>query len=308
MTPITLGLDIGGSKTAAILVCGESTLASVIVGGANVSAHGAAAAMESLGHLRAQLPADAQPVRIVAGAAGSTAAREELGTILATIFPQASIQVVHDSRIILAAAGLDTGIVTILGTGSATWGQDCHGKQAEAGGWGYLLGDVASGYGMVRSGLQRALSDHDAQRSPTSLTTSLLTACGLSDVPALLSAWYLEHDVRKWAGLSAVISDAAAAGSADARSIVDETATAAASSTASVAAQLGMDGPVVLTGGVVTHQTPVRDALLARLTREGLRDVRLLDVAPVCGAVRLAARPVSRPDEPSSTTPRKAQR
>lgn len=50
----------------------------------------------------------------------------------------------HDTQLLLAAAGRDEGVALISGTGSVAWGRRRDGVHARAGGWGYLHGDEGS--------------------------------------------------------------------------------------------------------------------------------------------------------------------
>ena len=93
--------------------------------------------------------------------------------------PGAAVQVVHDTELILATAELTTGIALIAGTGSVAWGRDASGAVARAGGWGYLLGDEGSGYGIAREVVRHALRLADEGQPPDQLSEQLITACNL---------------------------------------------------------------------------------------------------------------------------------
>ena len=128
-----LGLDIGGSKTHAILAAnlgnqtaddGAQPASECTVGSANIASVGEEAAAAALADLAARLGtrdgAGHGIQAVCAGAAGADTpdSRERLAALLSRTFPGALIQVVHDTRIILAAGGLETGTVLISGTGS----------------------------------------------------------------------------------------------------------------------------------------------------------------------------------------------
>ena len=69
MTPAVLGLDVGGSKTHAVLSDGDTVLADVLAGSANPSSVGVAEAGRQLDTIVAQL-GQVPVAAVCAGAAG----------------------------------------------------------------------------------------------------------------------------------------------------------------------------------------------------------------------------------------------
>jgi N-acetylglucosamine kinase-like BadF-type ATPase len=276
-----LGLDIGGSKTHALLVDGGAVLAEHTVASANIASVGPAAAGAALDALAVALPEG--PHTVCAGAAGadSPAGRARLATLLAERFPGARVAVTHDTAIILAAAGLDAGVVLIAGTGSVAWGRRTDGAQARAGGWGYLLGDEGSGYAISREAVRQALAEVDAGGPVGPLTARLLEATGLDRPWRLLDRFYEHPERRYWASLAGLV---VAGDDPTSRQITEDAARALAALVATVAARLGDTGPTVLAGGLAVHQ-PRLSGRVAELLGG---DVRVLDRAPAWGAVRLA--------------------
>ena len=118
-----LGLDIGGSTTRAVRAEDGRCVAEARAGSANIRSVGAAEAGRQLDAVLAGIRTD-DVAAVCAGAAGgdSAPARAALGELLAQRLPGAVVQIVHDARLILAAADLDAGIAVIAGTGSAGWG------------------------------------------------------------------------------------------------------------------------------------------------------------------------------------------
>src|SRR3954452_4722829 len=129
MADPVLGLDVGGSKTHAVLSDGERVLAARLAASANPSSVGEAEAGRQLDAVFAQL-GSVRPAAVCAGAAGvdSTEAAERFRRLLAERAPSARIGVVHDTELVLAAAGSRTGTVVISGTGPVAWGRNPQGQ------------------------------------------------------------------------------------------------------------------------------------------------------------------------------------
>jgi len=278
---LVLGLDIGGSRTRGRVCSDGRVVAEASAGSASLTAAGAGAAREVLGELLASLghPAVAAAV---AGAAGCDTAsgRARMTELLGPLLPGARLEVVHDTRLVLAAAGLDSGIVVIAGTGSVAWGLAPSGAEARAGGWGHLLGDEGSGYWVVREAVRRALAERDLGAPPGPLALALLAATGAGDPLELVPLFHSERSPERWAGLSHATLEADP-------TLVDATAAALARQASTVGARLSLSGPVVLAGGMLLGE-PALEAAVRRLL-PGSEVVRGT-AEPVAGAVRLAER------------------
>ncbi len=289
MSAQIVGLDVGGSKTHAVLADSTGVLAETVVGSANVASVGAGEATRQLSTALEQL-GGTDIGGVCAGAAGadSPEQRAQLAALITGLLPAARVDVVHDAQLLLAAAGLDTGIALISGTGSVAWGIDPDGRSWRAGGWGYLLGDEGSGYGVTRSAIRHVLARQDRHEAPDRLTAALIAGCGIAGPERLQERFYANPERRYWARQAGVVFELAAAGDPASRMIVDEAAQSLRCLVGTVAGVLRSTGPLVCAGGLITHQP----ALLARLRRDlaadGITDVRLLDRDPVHGAVRLA--------------------
>ncbi len=284
-----IGLDAGGSKTKGLRVEGGRIVRSAVAGSANIASVGVEGAMRQLDVLLDELGREGLAA-VCIGAAGveTPDAEERLRRLLQDRLPQARVRVVHDTRLILAAAGLDHGVVLISGTGSVAWGMGPGGAEARAGGWGYLLGDEGGGFGVTRAAVRRALAELDRGRPADRLTERLVDACGLERVDQILDAFYADPDRRHWANRAAVVFELAEQGDAPSEQLVNEAADALAELAVAVAGRLGLPGPVVLAGGLVTHQPRLQARVRTRLAQQRISDVRLLHEEPVAGAVRLA--------------------
>ena len=298
-----VGIDIGGSKTHAVATpCSELVdgqhghTHEALAGSANPSSVGLveadrqlAAILDELARATGGAPIDA----ICVGAAGVDTVEAELRLrdLVAARVPGTPVRIVHDTELILAAAGLDHGIALIAGTGSVAWGRTPDRTVARAGGWGYLLGDEGSGYGVARAAVRHALRIADLGRRPDRLSQQLAADCGLQRPAQLIDHFYALPERRYWAGHARVVFELAADGDPSAATIVETAADSLADLVSTVANRLtacGSELPVVLGGGVLVHQPALATLVSARLRRAGLTDVRVLDRDPAHGAARLA--------------------
>ncbi len=320
-----IGLDIGGSKTHAVRAVDGIVVAEALAGSANIASVGVAEAGrqldivlarlgESVDRLSAQAPAgrSAGPVHAVcAGAAGveTASGADALRRLLAERTGCDRIRVVHDSELILAAAGVADGIAVISGTGAVAWGR-AGDRHARAGGWGYLLGDEGSGYWVAREAVRRTLSRLDAGGDVDRLGQQLAADCGLQSPEDLLDHFYAQPERRYWAGRSRVVFETAAAGDPVAAEIIDAAALALAGMAAAVADRLDVLGPVVLGGGLAANQPALQRRVRHHLAGFGLTDLRILTADPVRGAVELAQRMLAaiEPVTPATEAPTKETR
>jgi len=289
-----VGLDIGGSKTHALAVdmlSGDQAIQEVMAGSANLSSVGATEVARQLTAVFDQLGRDGITA-VCAGAAGvdSPAQERRLRDLVHTQVPGASVQIVHDTQLILAAAGTDDGIALIAGTGSVAWGKSANGSTSRAGGWGYLLGDEGSGYWLGRQAVRHALAGVDRADPPDQLTLRLTADCGLEQPGQLLDQFFANPERRYWADHSRLVFELACAGDEASRQLVDESATALVGIASEVGAALGMAGPVVLAGGLLVHQPQLQLAVREGLLLNGFRDIRVIDRDPAHGALQLARR------------------
>ncbi len=285
-----LGLDIGGSKTMALRAQDGVVVAQARAGSANLASAGVREAGRQLDLVLQRV--DGYGVRAVcAGAAGADTpeGRARLRDLLAERLPDAMIHVVHDSELLLAAAGLDDGVALISGTGSVAWGRRGD-RSVRAGGWGYLLGDQGSGYWVAREAVCRALARVDRGLPEDALGRALAAECGLRSTEQLLDHFYNHTDRRYWARRARIVFELAEAGDSSCRGIVDEAVAALAELVETVTGRLSFDGPVIAAGGLVVHQPLLQRELRRTLAECGVRDLRVLDTDPVSGALRLAQR------------------
>ncbi|GGJ53553.1 N-acetylglucosamine kinase [Glutamicibacter ardleyensis] len=284
-----IALDIGGTKTHAVRYLGNQVVAEVRTGSANVQNVSIDEAQQALCDAFAGL--GEQPVDLViAGAGGIDTDADSLvlRKLIEPFVPKVEVQVVHDTRLILAAGQTHAGVAVILGTGSAIWGLNSSGQTARYGGWGYLLGDEAAGYWFGREAVRHALDEFNRGQAKSALTASLLEHTECATPEDLIAFFHKQSSREYWARCAPVIFEAIRSGDAAAEEILQRAISFVVSKVGVVAGQLGISGPIVLGGGVIEHQLIYQERLRRALAAEGFEDLRFLARSPVHGAAFLA--------------------
>ena len=163
--------------------------------------------------------------------------------------------VTHDAAIALtgALAG-EPGIIVIAGTGSIAFGRDMAGREARAGGWGYIFGDEGGAFDLVREALRACLRQEEGWGAPTALRQLFLNSTGANDANDLMHRFYSEQFPReRIAAFAPLVDQAAAAGDAVAQELTAGAAQALATIAGVVRERLFHSGERVLVsycGGV----------------------------------------------------------
>lgn len=278
-----LGLDIGGSTSRARLTIDGKVVDDRSGPGANVTEIAPRVVESRLEPLLANLPAT--PDACCAGSAGAEvpSGRAMLERVLGSALPESRISVVHDTRLVLAAAGFDAGIALICGTGSVAYGRDEDGREVRVGGWGWLLGDEGSGTWVVREAARELMRRRDEGEPPGAMGDALMEASGTRSLDALQGALYRKSEPGQWAALAGAVFESAEADEAAAE-IVDGAAAELRGLIDEIRRRIEIDGPVVLAGGLILNQ-PRLEAGVRKHFPEAIR----LEAEPVDGALNLAA-------------------
>jgi glucosamine kinase len=286
-----IGLDIGGTKTHGVRFEDGATVADASAGSSNVQNVSREAAAVNLAELFAKI-GGGQVSQVYAGAGGIDTDDDAaaLAALIEPHAPGARIRVVHDSRLLLAAGRVSTGVAVIAGTGSAAWGKNAAGDQARAGGWGYLLGDEGSGYWLGREAVRHSLRRMNQGLPADQLTEALLESCGVDDPNRLIAMFHSPDTGRRfWAQQARLVVEGAAAGHAVSQQLLDQAGNDLAALAAQALRKLGIDGPVILGGGLGMNVAALQDAFRKHLAAAGITDVRVLDQEPVFGVLQLVA-------------------
>ncbi|MGN6198896.1 MAG: N-acetylglucosamine kinase, partial [Humibacter sp.] len=159
-------------------------------------------------------------------------------------------------------------------------------------GHGWLLGDWGSGPGLVRDALIRTLAAMDAGAGPGDdpLIAGLLAHHNAGSAAELAASATLAASPDDWGSAAMRVFEADRAGSALAGATIAHAADRLASGVAAVVRRGGLGDHVVAAGGVIVNQPALRLHLSPRLkTLPRPLELTILDVAPVEGALRLAA-------------------
>jgi len=89
------------------------------------------------------------------------------------------------------------GIVLHAGTGAFAYGVDSKGRCLRTGGWGYLLGDEGSGFGLGLQAIQAALGAWEKTAPQTSLKDELLPFFEIDDPQTLKTVVYSQSFQRR---------------------------------------------------------------------------------------------------------------
>lgn len=126
---------------------------------------------------------------------------------------------VNDGIIALAGAlGPHDGVIGIVGTGSV-FAARIAGQVRMIGGWGFQVGDLASGARLGQRLLEEVLLAYDGVRRPSPLTVRIMEDFGHD--PAKIVAHVREATPAIYAGLAPTLIDAAKEGDAVAEAVLD---------------------------------------------------------------------------------------
>ena len=298
-----VGLDCGGTRTRAVLVDQRlEILARAAAGPGNPLSAGMSVAARSYRTVlrrllaRAKLePRDVSAVGLGAAGAGREAERRRVARVLRRLAPSARIRVASDGFIaLLGATAGKPGLIVIAGTGSFVLGIDRRGRQARGGGWGPLLGDEGSGATLGRAAVAAVLRAEDGREPPTRLRRLVLSHFRVRTPLELVTRIYGDPPpAREYARLWPGLVGAARGGDPLARRLLREGGEELAETAEAVARRLDFGAgefPLVLAGGLLGSDSPLRRALVARLRRR-LPRARLAPplAPPEIGAVYLVA-------------------
>lgn len=91
---------------------------------------------------------------------------------------------------LLGASNGAPGVVVVAGGGSVAYGVTADGREATAGGFGYLLDDAGSGYGIGRTALSAAIRAEDGRGESTALVGAVLDDFGVTDLEEIKAIVY----------------------------------------------------------------------------------------------------------------------
>lgn len=268
-----IGLDGGGTKTAAILMREDGQLFARGQGGpANRNFAPPEALCQSvrdaISEAIASLPADGQLTAV----GGHVIAPTELfAAALDELTPGLPYHNFAEAEV--AAVGLvgreQPGVVIIAGTGSQATAFGAQGQRQSVGGWGTPLGDEG-GAGWIGWAALRAVSRaHDGRSAPTRLTEAIYAHFQISNLWELIGPLYRGDLPRhQIAALAPLVARCAEEGDAAAQRIMQEGGAELALLAATAARRVGLSGgafTVVMAGGAFRAGAVLTTPLEARL-------------------------------------------
>jgi len=299
-----LGIDGGGTKTAAVILSLEGNV--IGYGEAGASTYGVVPPMITRNHIEAAVRQACLQAGIsvptfkaaflglgnVVSEADRLAIRE-IAQDLGLAEPE-KMDVDHDIRVALAG-GLSgrPGIVLILGTGASCYGLNEMGQTWRSGGWGPLIDDGGSGYWLGIQAMHAAVADFDGRGKATQLASSVKSELKLTSMDELMNRLYAQNMSRtEISRLAKLVFAAALNGDEVAHAILQQGCDLLADCVSAVARKLAMDdhpSEVALVGGLTRagsiYLGPLHRAILARLPE---CQVHLAEMSPVLGAGLLA--------------------
>lgn len=233
---------------------------------------------------------------IVSAGMGLTSAPPELGLnhlfeeMLREVASPDHLWISHDAASNLAGASAgQPGIVVIAGGGSIGYGTDAGGREAKAGGMGYLMGDEGSAWWIGLHAIRAAAAAVDRRGPETALLPFVLGHYGIPTIRHIVEILYGPGFRRDQVAVISPDVVRIAEGDSIAREIVTTAGERLAGLAIAVAEQLFPveaalavypTGGVFNAGSLVTG--PFRDALLAARPSAAIREPRF---APVIGAL-----------------------
>jgi len=206
---------------------------------------------------------------------------------------------VNDGDLVVAAGTPEGwGVGLIAGTGSIAVGRAPDGRTARAGGWGHLIGDEGSAYGVVLDALRWVARRADGRdprpvgRDP--LTERLCAALGVAEASQIVTTLYSpEFDRARIASLAPEVLAACAEVPEVGQRLLVPAGAALVDTVAAVARALGWPSgvlPLATAGGFLLSATLVLQEMIDGLTRQGYQVAVTPVPDPVRGAVILAER------------------
>ena len=300
MKHIVVGVDAGGTKTAAVVGDGHTILGradgpggAIRPGRALVAASAIAETVRQALSASGHLQADA----IVVGAAGAgrTAERDELERALRGEQIGRKIRVTTDIEVALAAAfGRGPGIVVSAGTGSIAIGRTEDGTLHRSGGYGWQMGDEGSGYAIGRAALSALSRAADGRGPRTSLTARLISAVRVTDFDGVIT-WAATATASEVSSLAPTVLEVAAEGDIVAQGIVDYAARELSQLVLSLLHHFPEKQPipVAVTGGILSPDRALRSMVLSRLSEDARLNLIKFSIEPALGALHLAEKLVT---------------
>ena len=232
MDDVLLGVDGGQTATRALVAQIDGPILGHGRGGpvrhlfSGVSEDTGVALQEAIG--LAFVEAGIEPDEVAAAVCGVSGVQrespeaEKVAAMVGELVRPRQIEILPDFVAALAgASGGGAGVVVVAGGGSVAYGRTEDGREAQAGGWGYLLGDEGSAYDIGRRAVGAAIRAIDGRCPATALEKTVKRAFDLTNLQEIKAIVYRPDFSRdRLAALAALVAQAAEAGDGAARQIM----------------------------------------------------------------------------------------
>ena len=263
---VFLAIDGGGTKTEFVLFTGEGRIIRYArTGSTNINAVGEEKATGELVRGIELVVGRERPELVFAGISGSSIYRnaEILKNAIQSRVVGASVIVKPDIfNVINSCRGVDKCVAVICGTGSCAFAYDGE-ELRRFGGWGYLFGDVGSGYEIGKEVLRRCFAYNDGIGEPSLVTELAEKRIGGRAIEKLHSFYSGARDTV--AAFAPVAFEAARAGDVFAQQIIDKNMNDLAELI--LAADNGSD-TVIISGGLTYNRDIIEPILKKRLPQK----------------------------------------
>lgn len=301
---LVLGIDGGGTKTAAVIVdsaghvlgSGEGGPSTYGVVPLEVTRHSIATAVAAAARQAGLFTHKFSAAFLGLGNVASQTDRRAVHAMALELGLASSgtIGVDHDIRIALAG-GLSgrPGLVMIAGTGASCFGMNAAGATWRAGGWGPLIDDEGSSYWLGLQAMRAAVLDFDGRGLTTQLTQAVVDCLALGEMNEIMNRLYAAEMTRtEIAALAPLVFTTARQGDAVAQRLINQGCAAMAECAWAVAQRLDLAqaaSELAIVGGLTNagkaFLAPFKAAVTARLPRCA---VHLAEFSPAIGAAFLA--------------------
>lgn len=216
--------------------------------------------------------------------------------ILKTGLPEEKLYLCNDGVLAFYAQSSAPGIVIISGTGSIVIGINNQGEYKRAGGWGYNISDIGSGYWIGNEALKKTLLFCDGCYSHSVLFDSIknyFNAKDFEELPYLITEITDYYEIAK---IALIVLDMASKGESVAKSILEEGVTILSDLSKSIYYRLELDKEkeisIVLSGGVLKNE--IYEELLKTAINEKINSSNINFIyqknSPSYGGIKLAMR------------------
>ena len=288
-----LGIDGGGTKTAAV-ICDEkgNTISSFIGESINYNSVGMDIARENL-RKTVDGATGGNHIRLSAAFIGMSAISERADDEFTQTICKGIIdcdKIVMDSDVYIGIEAMKLSgpaAMVISGTGSMAVGRLEDGTIIHKGGWGYILGDEGSGYTIALDAIKAAICGAENSAPETIITDAVLNFYKTDNILSLIDIFYdppmSRSEIAKFAPL---VFECADKGDAVAKNIIAKHTKLLSNTVCALLSEMPSGTPLGMWGGLVQNHESFRNEF-SSLINEKFPETQifLLKYPPEYGAI-----------------------